>query len=152
MKIIVGSQLKYDCDDQNKRAQKMSWKNVALRFVLRWKMIMYWKQKRPFWKIVEESLHEKIRSCPYWVLCMETIFYSKLGKEFIDSYLRGVSSSQKHLILPKSLRQVKVNWIRTYYCFNFVNCTGFDTDTDTIVLYNYFQRKKSFSSLQASLV
>ena len=35
MKFIVGSQMKYDCDDQNKRAQKMSWKNVALLFVLR---------------------------------------------------------------------------------------------------------------------
>ena len=59
-------------------------------------------------KNLSESLHEKIRSYPYWVLCMETIFYSKLGKEFIDPYLRGVSSSQKRLILPKSLRQVKV--------------------------------------------
>ena len=44
--------------------------------VLRIKKIMYEKQKRPFWKIAKicHSLHEKIRSCLYWVLYMKTIF------------------------------------------------------------------------------
>ena len=74
---FVGSQLRYHCDNQNKRAQKMSRKNVALLFVLRIKKVMYQKRKKQFWKITKilQSLHEKIRSCPYWVLYMETIFF-----------------------------------------------------------------------------
>ena len=39
---------------------------------------------------------------------------------------RSVIIFLKLLILPHSLRQVKVNWIRAYHCFGFVNLTGVD--------------------------
>ena len=53
------------------------------------------------------------------------------------------SSSQERLIMPHSLRQMKVNWIITYHCFDFVNCTGFDQIYKWVYIINSSARNHS---------
>ena len=100
----------------------MSRKNVALLFVSRIKKIMYQKQKKPFWKIAKicHSLHEKIRSCLYWVLYMKTTFFQVMER------IRWFISKRSVIIarifdLAALFRAGEAELNQTYHCFDFAN-------------------------------